>query len=113
MLLRMKQLSTWVRQTSPHQSMRKTSQGGNCAETVQAETVIRKGVKLIGDSNLPCSVPNHASALYARNLLALMEPCIKDGNIYLDFEDELTNGCLISHEGLIKIPDLLSPGGTN
>ena len=37
----------------------------------------RKGVKLIGGNDLPCSVPNHASALYARNLVALLEPTLK------------------------------------
>ena len=86
------------------------AQGGNCADTKKGETIIRKGVKLIGASDLPCSVPNHASSLYARNLIALLEPFIKDGELILNFEDELIAGCLISNEGQICCPDVLNAG---
>ena len=88
-------------------------QGGNCAGTKKGETVIRKGVKLIGASDLPCSVPNHASSLYARNLIALIEPFIKDGEMILNLEDELIAGCLISYQGAIRCPDVLNEGGAN
>ncbi len=87
------------------------SQGGNSACTDPAKTVDRKGVKLIGASELPCSVANHASSLYARNLLALLKPLIKDGQLFLDLDDELIAGCLISKEGKILSPDVLNPGG--
>ena len=86
------------------------AQGGNCADTVPGETVDRKGVKLIGGNDLPCSVPNHASALYARNLLALLEPTLKDGVLNLDPEDELIAGCLIAQDGTIRRGDVLTPG---
>ena len=86
---------------------------GNCAGTKKGETVIRKGVKLIGASDLPCSVPNHASSLYARNLIALIEPFIKDGEMILNLEDELIAGCLISYQGAIRCPDVLNEGGAN
>ncbi len=86
------------------------AQGGNCADTVPGETVERKGVKLIGGNDLPCSVPNHASALYARNLLALLEPTLKDGVLNLDPEDELIAGCLIAEDGTIRRGDVLTPG---
>ncbi len=88
-------------------------QGGNCAGTKKGEIVVRKGVKLIGASDLPSSVPNHASSLYARNLLALIEPFLKDGELILNFEDELIAGCLISHQGEICCPDVLNTAGTN
>ncbi len=88
-------------------------QGGNCAETKKGETIIRKGVKLIGASDLPCSVPNHASSLYARNLLALLEPFLKEEELMLNLEDELIAGCLISYQGEICCQDLLYSGGTN
>ena len=55
------------------------AQGGNCADTVPSKTVDRNGVKLIGANDLPCTVPNHASQLYARNLLALLQPTLSDG----------------------------------
>lgn len=86
------------------------AQGGNCADTVPDQTVDRKGVKLIGGNDLPCSVPNHASALYARNLVALLEPTLKDGVLSLDPEDELIAGCLIAQDGTIRRGDVLTPG---
>ena len=89
------------------------AQGGNCADTVPSQTVNRKGVKLIGANELPCSVPNHASSLYARNLLALLQPTLKDGQLTLDTEDELIAGCLIAHDGSIRRGDVLTPGGSN
>ena len=49
------------------------AQGGNCAGTVPGQTVLRHGVQLIGADALPSSVPNHASALYARNVASLLE----------------------------------------
>lgn len=86
------------------------AQGGNCADTVPGQAVDRKGVKLIGGNDLPCSVPNHASALYARNLVALLEPTLKDGVLSLDPEDELIAGCLIAQDGTIRRGDVLTPG---
>ena len=86
------------------------AQGGNCADTVPGKTVDRKGVKLIGGNDLPCSVPNHASALYARNLVALLEPTLKDGVLSIDPEDELIAGCLIAQDGTIRRGDVLTPG---
>ncbi len=86
-------------------------QGGNCSNTKSRETVIRKGVRLIGASDLPCSVPNHASALYARNLLALINPLITNGELILNTDDELINGCLVSQDGVIRYPKVFSLGG--
>jgi len=86
------------------------AQGGNCAETLPSQTVDRNGVKLIGANDLPCTVPNHASAMFARNLLALLQPTLKDGQLTLDSEDELIAGCLISQDGTIRRGDVLTPG---
>ena len=88
------------------------AQGGNCADTVPGETVDRNGVKLIGANDLPCTVPNHASALYARNLVALLEPVLKAGAVQLHMEDELIAGCLISHDGSLRRADVLTPGAS-
>ena len=88
-------------------------QGGNCEGTQKGETLIRKGVKLIGASDLPSSVPNHASSLYARNLLALLEPFLIDGELSLNLEDELIAGALISHQGEIRFPDLFIAAGAD
>ena len=89
------------------------SSGGNCADTHSGETVFRKGVKLIGAAELPCSVPNHASALYSRNLFALLEPMFNEGKFLIDDKDELISGSLISKEGEIRYPEILENGGAN
>tara|TARA_Y100001968_G_C19379493_1_gene729503 strand:- start:18 stop:1160 length:1143 start_codon:yes stop_codon:yes gene_type:complete len=89
------------------------AQGGNCYGTKSSETLIRKGVKLIGASDLPCSMPNHASALYSRNLFSLLGPLIKDGQISLNENDELIDGSLISKDGVLRQENLLNLGGTN
>jgi len=89
------------------------AQGGNCADTEPSRTVDRKGVKLIGANDLPCSVPNHASVLYARNLLSLLEPTLQDGQLKLDTDDELIAGCLVAQDGTIRRGDVLTPGGSN
>jgi NAD(P) transhydrogenase subunit alpha len=77
--------------------------GGNCAGTVPGETVIRKGVQLIGADQLPSSVPNHASALYARNLATLLEQLLpgdgSEASFVLDTEDPIVDGCLLTHGG--------------
>lgn len=78
--------------------------GGNCACTIPGETVIRRGVQLIGADQLPSSVPNHASALYARNLATLLEQLLPgDGaegaGFVLDTEDPIVDGCLLTHGG--------------
>ena len=88
-------------------------QGGNCANTKPGETINRKGVSLIGASELPRTIPNHASTLYSRNLIALLEPLINEGSITLNIEDELINGALISHNGSIRFKGLITNGGIN
>ncbi len=86
-------------------------QGGNCYGTKPRETILRNGVNLIGGSDLPCSVPNHASALYSRNLLALINPLITNGELIINTDDELIDGSLISQDGEIRFPEVLSSGG--
>ena len=87
------------------------AQGGNCFGTKPRETILRKGVNLIGASDLPCSVSNHASALYARNLLALLNPLITNGELVINTEDELIQGSLISKDGFIRNSEVFSLGG--
>ena len=86
-------------------------QGGNCFGTKPMETILRKGVRLIGASELPSSVSNHASSLYSRNLLALLNPIITNGSVILNTDDELINGALISQNGDIRYPEVFSLGG--
>ena len=78
------------------------AQGGNCSGSDPNKVILRNGVKLIGAADLPCTVPNHASSLYSRNLLSLLEPFIQNGKLNINFEDEIIAGCLISHTRIIN-----------
>ncbi len=89
------------------------AQGGNCAGTKSEESVTRNGVKLIGASDLPCTIPNHASTLYSKNLLALSKSLLKDGELIINLEDELISGSLLSENGVIRFSEVLNPGGIN
>ena len=75
--------------------------GGNCELTRPGETVVENGVAIIGPLNLPSSMPTHASQMYARNMLNFINHIVKDGEIVIDAEDEITNGCLITRDGQI------------
>jgi NAD(P) transhydrogenase subunit alpha len=86
------------------------AQGGNCAGTVPGTTVVRQGVQLIGADALPSSVANHASALYARNLTALLEHLLGDEGLLLNPEDPILNDCLITHAGQCRRSDIVAGG---
>jgi NAD(P) transhydrogenase subunit alpha len=76
-------------------------QGGNCALTEPGNEVIRHGVLILGPLNLPSTVPFHASQLYSRTVTNYLSHLLKDGNINLDLNDELTRGPLLTHHGEI------------
>ncbi len=88
------------------------AQGGNCFGTVAGQTVERRGVQLIGADALPSSVPNHASALYARNVAALIEHLLVDEGLRLDPEDAILAGCLLTHGGVCRREDVVYPNGS-
>ena len=73
--------------------------GGNCELTKPGETVVENGVTIVGPLNLPSSMPTHASQMYARNMLNFINHIVKDGEIVIDDEDEITKGCLITRDG--------------
>ena len=71
--------------------------GGNCALTVPGEIVTTpNGVTIVGTTNLPSTMPNHASQLYSRNVFALLSPWIKDGTFAVDMNDEVAKGACIT-----------------
>jgi proton-translocating NAD(P)+ transhydrogenase subunit alpha len=76
-------------------------QGGNCALTEAGKEVVRHGVLIVGPLNLPSTLPFHASQMYARTLTNYLAHLLKDGKIQLDFNDELTRGPLVTHEGKV------------
>ena len=76
--------------------------GGNCELTEPGETVVRHDVKIVSPLNLPASMPEHASQLFARNVLALLELIVgEDGELKLDFDDEIVAGACIVRDGEI------------
>ena len=75
--------------------------GGNVELTKAGEDVEVGGVTIIGTRNVPSTMPLHASQLLARNVANLLLHLLKDGAISLDFEDEITKGCCVTHGGEI------------
>ena len=76
--------------------------GGNCELTVPGETVVRHDVKIVSPLNLPASMAEHSSQLFARNVLALLELFVgEDGSLALDFDDEIISGSCVVRDGEI------------
>ncbi|MDR8392825.1 Re/Si-specific NAD(P)(+) transhydrogenase subunit alpha [Aliifodinibius sp. S!AR15-10] len=81
-------------------------QGGNCELTEPGENVVKHEVKLIGPLDLPSQLAYHASKLYSKNMLALLDHLIEEGELHFDFEDEITLKTTITHDGEIISPML-------
>ncbi|HET8672301.1 MAG TPA: Re/Si-specific NAD(P)(+) transhydrogenase subunit alpha [Thermoleophilaceae bacterium] len=76
--------------------------GGNCELTQPGETVIEHDVAIVAPLNLPSTMPEHASQLYARNVMSLLELITgEEGQLELNFEDEVVSGACITREGEI------------
>jgi H+-translocating NAD(P) transhydrogenase subunit alpha len=71
--------------------------GGNCELTAPGEEVVHDGVRIVGLTNLPATMPNHASQLYARNVIALLQHLAPAGELALDWKDEITAGTCVTH----------------
>jgi H+-translocating NAD(P) transhydrogenase subunit alpha len=70
--------------------------GGNCELTEPGEIVERAGVTLVGLTNLPSTMPYHASMLYSRNVQALLLHLAPEGELTLDWSDEITSGACVA-----------------
>ena len=84
--------------------------GGNVEPSRPDEVVTAHGVTVLGPTNLPSTVPYHASQMYARNLSALLLHLVRDGSIALDPGDDITAGTLVSRDGAVvhpRVRDLL------
>ncbi len=73
--------------------------GGNCAVSEINKTVVKHGVTIIGESNLPALLPINASQLYATNISTLLYHLTDENGFKWDMEDEITKGSLITHQG--------------
>ncbi|HLX21383.1 MAG TPA: Re/Si-specific NAD(P)(+) transhydrogenase subunit alpha [Gaiellaceae bacterium] len=74
--------------------------GGNCALTEPGEVVVREGVTLVGLTNLPSTMPYHASTLYSRNVQALLLHLAPEGSLQLDWDDEITKGACVTRKAV-------------
>ena len=74
--------------------------GGNCELTRADEVVVERGVTILGPTNLPATVPYHASQMYAKNITTfLMHLANKEGQMNWDLADEITRETLVTHHG--------------
>jgi NAD(P) transhydrogenase subunit alpha len=79
--------------------------GGNCELTEPGQTVVRHDVKIVSPLNLPATMAEHSSQLFARNVQALLELFVgEDGNLKLDFDDEIVKGACVVRDGEIVNP---------
>jgi len=86
--------------------------GGNCAVTKADERVVHGGVQVFGPTNLPATMPLHASQMYARTLGALVTEFTDEGAFSPDFDDEILQGACVTHSGEVvheRVRGLLTP----
>ena len=86
--------------------------GGNCAVTQPDERVLHGDVQVVGPTNLPATMPLHASQMYARTLSALVLEFTDEGAFALDFDDEIAQGACVAHGGEVvheRVRGLLAP----
>ncbi|HEY4845206.1 MAG TPA: Re/Si-specific NAD(P)(+) transhydrogenase subunit alpha [Candidatus Dormibacteraeota bacterium] len=73
--------------------------GGNCELTKAGEIIQVGGVTIDGTTNLPSTMPVHASQLYSKNVSTLLQLLVKDGALKLDFTDEIVKGACVTYDG--------------
>jgi len=79
--------------------------GGNCEVTKPDATVVEHGVTVIGPVNLPATVPNHSSQMYARNIVTFLKNMMtKEGALNIDVNDEITRDTLVVRDGEVVNP---------
>jgi NAD(P) transhydrogenase subunit alpha len=76
--------------------------GGNCELTRAGETVVENKVKIVGPVNLPAKLGRHASEMYARNLFNFLSPAISEGELKIDWEDEVFASSVLTRDGEIR-----------
>ena len=81
-------------------------QGGNCEVTEPGKTINHNNVQILGPLNVPSMMPYHASELYGKNIGALVDHLLDEGEIKLDFEDEITKQSTITYDGKIQSPNV-------
>ena len=92
--------------------------GGNCELSQADQRVVEHGVTILGPSNLPSEIPNHASQMFSNNVTTFLLHLFSDGELTLDLQDEIVHGTLAAHDGqvvngrlreLLELPPLDPP----
>ncbi len=78
------------------------STGGNCEVTENGKIITYSGVTIIGDSNLPSGIPTDASQMFSKNVTNFLKLIIKEGQLDLNFEDDIVEGACLTHKGGLK-----------
>ncbi|HVW85166.1 MAG TPA: Re/Si-specific NAD(P)(+) transhydrogenase subunit alpha [Bryobacteraceae bacterium] len=78
--------------------------GGNCELTRLDETIVHRGVTILGPGNLPSRAPYHASQMYATNVVNLIKLLLKDGAVQINPDDEIIRETLVTHQGKVVHP---------
>ncbi|MDA1051808.1 MAG: Re/Si-specific NAD(P)(+) transhydrogenase subunit alpha [Planctomycetota bacterium] len=95
-----------------------TERGGNCELSRADERVVAHGITILGPTNLPSEVPNHASQMYSNNVTKFLLNLVKAGNVELNLDDEIIRDTLVAHEGqlldarmrdILGLPPLAEP----
>lgn len=102
-----------VRQMSPGAVIvdAAAERGGNCELTRPGETVVAHGVTIMGPTDLPASVPHHASQMYARNMTTFLLHILKDGGLRPDLDEEIVRETLVTRGGHIVHPRVRESAG--
>ena len=88
--------------------------GGNCEITEPGRTVVKHGVTLVGEVNLPSTVPFHASQMYSNNIVNFLKLMINDGALDVGIDDDIVQGATVTRDGEIvneQVSALLSEAG--
>ena len=88
------------------------SQGGNCASSELNKVIEKNGVKIVGEGNLPGTLPINASELLAKNIQNFIQHLTEEGKFKWDMNDEITAGSLIIKEGAVfqaSLKELIQP----
>ncbi|MEE2790770.1 MAG: Re/Si-specific NAD(P)(+) transhydrogenase subunit alpha [Acidobacteriota bacterium] len=86
--------------------------GGNVEPSLPDQVVIAHDVTVLGPTNLPASVPHHASQMYAKNVSTFLLHLLDDGKVRLNLDDEITQSTLVCHGGQVvhpRVRELLAP----
>jgi NAD(P) transhydrogenase subunit alpha len=76
--------------------------GGNCELTKPDEIIVEGGVTILGPTNLPSEIPHHASQMFAKNVVTLLQLLTKNGELVIDLKDEVIRETLAAKDGQVQ-----------